>query len=211
MLNDEAHGLGEFRVVLQIVLGDFPFGEPLELMAHIVDPELILVRLYFNLSAPVVGGDGKMLGNIFSHFVVVDRYLYIASGQASIHDHSCKIIDCAAGIEDIVEMAAVAAGGLDELRRNPFILLYAEPTTPLEHTRDSLEKLLYMAENDLPFLYAPGMLRGGTAPVTLAGCLALANAESLTGLLIAQLKREGAPVVLGGGALVMDIRTSVGS
>jgi trimethylamine--corrinoid protein Co-methyltransferase len=115
------------------------------------------------------------------------------------------------GIRDIVDMAAAAAGGLDELRRNPTLVLYAEPTTPLVHTRESVEKLLFTAENNLPVLYAPGMLRGGTAPVTLAACLALANAESLTGLLVAQLKREGAPLVLGGGALIMDMRTMVSS
>jgi trimethylamine--corrinoid protein Co-methyltransferase len=115
------------------------------------------------------------------------------------------------GIRDIVDMAAAAVGGLDELRHNPTLILYAEPTTPLVHTRESVEKLLFMAENNLPVLYAPGMLRGGTAPVTLAACLALANAESLTGLLITQLKREGAPLVLGGGALIMDMRTMVSS
>jgi trimethylamine--corrinoid protein Co-methyltransferase len=115
------------------------------------------------------------------------------------------------GIRDIIEVAAIAVGGMDELSRNPCLILYAEPTTPLIHTRESLEKLLFMAENNLPSLYVPGMLRGGTAPVTLEACLALANAESLTGLLIAQLKREGAPLVLGGGALLMDMRTSVGS
>ncbi len=115
------------------------------------------------------------------------------------------------GTRDIVDMAAAAVGSLEELRRNPTVVLYAEPTTPLVHTRESVEKLLFMAENNLPVLYAPGMLRGGTAPVTLAACLALANAESLTGLLMAQLKREGTPVVLGGGALVMDMRTMVSS
>ncbi|HNS52743.1 MAG TPA: trimethylamine methyltransferase family protein [Anaerolineae bacterium] len=115
------------------------------------------------------------------------------------------------GIRDIASMAAAAVGGMDELRRNPTLILYAEPTTPLVHTRESVEKLLFMAENNLPVLYAPGMLRGGTAPVTLAACLAIANAESLTGLLVSQLKREGAPLVLGGGALVMDMRTMVSS
>ena len=115
------------------------------------------------------------------------------------------------GIKDIVEMAAIAVGGMDELRRNPNLILYAEPVTPLEHSEESIDKLLYMAGNNLPVMYVPGMLKGGTAPVTIAGCIALANAESLAGLLIAQLKREGAPVVLGGGALVMDMRTTVSS
>jgi trimethylamine--corrinoid protein Co-methyltransferase len=115
------------------------------------------------------------------------------------------------GLRDIVDMAAVAVGGKDVLCRNPCLILYAEPTTPLQHSRDAVAKLLTMAEHHLPVLYAPGMLAGATAPVTLAGSMALANAESLTGLVIAQLKREGAPLILGGGALVMDMRTMVGA
>jgi trimethylamine--corrinoid protein Co-methyltransferase len=113
------------------------------------------------------------------------------------------------GIRDIVDMAAAVAGDLDELRRNPFIMLYGEPITPLKHAKESVEKLLFMAQNALPAIYAPGMLSGATAPVTIAGCLALANAESLFGLVMAQLAREGAPFVYGGGALPIDMRTSV--
>ena len=113
------------------------------------------------------------------------------------------------GLQDIVDMAAAVAGDLDELRRNPFIILYAEPISPLKNAKEAVEKLLYMAENCLPFIYAPGMLSGATGPVTLAGCLALANAESLCGLVIAQLRREGAPFIHGGGILPMDMRTSV--
>ncbi len=116
-----------------------------------------------------------------------------------------------AGLKDIVAMAAEAAGGMAELQRKPFLILYGEPITPLKHAKESMEKLLYLAEHRLPMIYAPGMLRGATAPVTTAGCLALANAESLTGILIAQLKRQGAPVVYGGGAIPMDMKTSVGA
>jgi trimethylamine---corrinoid protein Co-methyltransferase len=112
------------------------------------------------------------------------------------------------GLRDIVSMAAAVRGGIEELRRNPFLILYAEPVTPLKHSQEAVEKLLFMAENYLPVIYAPGMLAGGTAPVTIAGCLALANAESLSGLVMAQLKRAGAPVIYGGGALPLDMRTS---
>jgi len=115
------------------------------------------------------------------------------------------------GLRDIVDMAASVTGGIDKLRRNPFLILYGEPITPLKHAKESMDKLLFLAENRLPMIYAPGMLRGATAPVTTAGCLVMANAEALTGLLIAQLKREGAPVIYGGGAIPLDMRTSVGA
>jgi len=116
-----------------------------------------------------------------------------------------------AGLKDIVEMASEAVGGLEVLQRKPFMILYGEPITPLKHATESMEKLLYLAERRLPMIYAPGMLRGATAPITTAGCLALANAESLTGLLIAQLKQVGAPVIMGGGAIPLDMKTAVGA
>jgi trimethylamine--corrinoid protein Co-methyltransferase len=46
---------------------------------------------------------------------------------------------------------------------------------------------------------------GGTGTVTIAGSLVQANAEALSGLLITQLIREGAPVIGAGGILYMDM------
>jgi corrinoid protein of di/trimethylamine methyltransferase len=51
-----------------------------------------------------------------------------------------------------------------------------------------LRKVLMMADRGLPFVYAPGPIEGASAPVTLAGSLAIANAEVLSGLAIAQLR-----------------------
>ena len=108
-------------------------------------------------------------------------------------------------LEDIIAMAEAVAGGEDDLRRNPFCALYSEPISPLTHAQESLEKLLYIAGKGLPVVYTPGMQIGGTTPVTLAGALVQANAEQLSGLLICQLIREGAPVICGGGILFMDM------
>jgi trimethylamine--corrinoid protein Co-methyltransferase len=49
------------------------------------------------------------------------------------------------------------------------------------------------------------MMIGGTGPVTVAGSLVQANAEQLSGVLITQLVREGAPVIGAGGILFMDM------
>jgi trimethylamine--corrinoid protein Co-methyltransferase len=113
--------------------------------------------------------------------------------------------DCAA----ITAMAAAAAGGVEQLRLNPTLLLYSEPTTPLQHTRTATEKLLYMAEQGLPVVHSPAPMMGGTAPVTLAGGLALGNAEVLSSLVIHQLKRAGAPFVYGSGLHHMDMKTTI--
>jgi trimethylamine--corrinoid protein Co-methyltransferase len=113
------------------------------------------------------------------------------------------------GLEDIVAMAECVAGGREALRMNPFLLAYLEPTSPLQHSEEALQKLLRMADLGLPVVFAPGAVDGGSSPVTAAGSLALAAAEVLSGLAIAQLRRRGTPVVFGTGSGPLDMRTLV--
>lgn len=108
-------------------------------------------------------------------------------------------------LEDIVEMAEAVAGGAEALRRSPFMALYSEPISPLVHAQESCEKLLFLASKGLPVVYTPGMMVGATAPVTIAGAIVQANAEQLSGLLITQLIREGAPMIGAGGILFMEM------
>jgi trimethylamine--corrinoid protein Co-methyltransferase len=128
-------------------------------------------------------------------------------------EHTAKpivlVCDDRADCEAITAMAAAAAGGMEQLRLNPTLLLYSEPTTPLQHTRTATEKLLYMAEQSLPVVHSPAPMMGGTAPVTLAGGLALGNAEVLSSLVMHQLKRSGAPFVYGSGLHHMDMKTTI--
>lgn len=119
------------------------------------------------------------------------------------------VCDDAADCEAITAMAAAAAGGLAELRLNPTLLLYSEPTTPLTHTETATDKLLFMAERGLPVIHSPAPMMGGAAPVTLAGGLALGNAEALSSLVIHQLQRPGAPFVYGVQAHHLDMRTTI--
>ena len=114
-----------------------------------------------------------------------------------------------AGLSDIYDMAVAVKGSAENFRRNPFIIHYAEPTTPLQHAPEPLQELLFCAEKGIPIVYIPSGVTGGTAPVTLAGALALSNAEFLSGLVIAQLKHKGAPIIYGGGASPMDMHTTV--
>jgi trimethylamine---corrinoid protein Co-methyltransferase len=112
-------------------------------------------------------------------------------------------------LKDIVQIAEIAAGGTVELAANPFMILYDEPSSPLQHSQDAIEKLLYLAQKRLPIIYAPAVMMGGTGPVTQAGAIIQANCETLSGLVIHQLKAKGAPFVMGGGIPPMDMKTSI--
>jgi trimethylamine--corrinoid protein Co-methyltransferase len=52
-------------------------------------------------------------------------------------------------------------------------------------------------------------MMGGTAPVTLAGAVALGNAELLSSLVMHQLKNQGAPFLYGHGVHNLDMKTMI--
>jgi trimethylamine--corrinoid protein Co-methyltransferase len=128
-------------------------------------------------------------------------------------EHTTKpivfVCDDRADCQAISAMAAAAAGGMERLRLSPTLLLYSEPSTPLKHSETATGKLLYMAEQALPIVHSPAPMMGGTAPVTLAGGLALGNAEVLSSLVMHQLKQPGAPFVYGSGLHHMDMKTTI--
>jgi trimethylamine--corrinoid protein Co-methyltransferase len=115
------------------------------------------------------------------------------------------------GLKDVLEIAALVAGGKKKLREKPFVFYYCEPIPPLSHPEASTEKLRISAENGIPVVYMPYCMLGGTAPITFAGALAQCNADVLTGLVISQLVHEGTPYIYGAMPSIMDMRTTVGS
>ncbi len=135
---------------------------------------------------------------------------YLAEFKAQVENSIKPIYFTAAAADDlayIIEMAAAIAGGKSELRQKPFIIHYAEPISPLTHSMGALEKLFMCSDAGIPLNYVPALLTGGTGPVTLAGGLAVANAESLSGLVIQQLYRRGAPMISGISVTPLDMRT----
>jgi len=139
-----------------------------------------------------------------------DRYAFLAM----VENTAKPIVFTAwdeSGLADIVAMAEIIAGEGVDLALNPFLLAYLEPTSPLQHSGPALRKLFLLADRGLPFVYAPGPLEGASAPMTPAGSLAMANAEVLSGLVIAQLRRRGTPFVWGSGSGPLDMRTMVGT
>ncbi len=107
----------------------------------------------------------------------------------------------------ILEMAAAVAGGMDNLRAKPFAMNFTQPTAPLQHSADGLSKMLACAEEGVPVVTIPGLMPGASAPVTMGGTCTLSLAEALSFLTIHQLKRPGAPVILGGGHGTFDMKT----
>jgi trimethylamine--corrinoid protein Co-methyltransferase len=112
-------------------------------------------------------------------------------------------------MKDIYRIAVAVAGGEDALREKPFFLQYAEPISPLFIIEESLQKVIFCAEKGIPVAYIPSPNPGGGGPVTLAGAVALGNAESLLGLIITQLIRPGTPFLYGMNTATLDMKSTI--
>jgi trimethylamine--corrinoid protein Co-methyltransferase len=114
------------------------------------------------------------------------------------------------GLRDVLAMAEAVSGGAGEQAARPTIGWYINVTRGLLLDEDAVGRLLFLAERGLPALWIPVTSGGTTGPVTLAGTLAVNHAGVLAGIVIAQLVREGAPVVVPGfGGDALDLRTTV--
>jgi trimethylamine--corrinoid protein Co-methyltransferase len=114
-------------------------------------------------------------------------------------------------LKDIVEIAKDLVGGKEELIEKPIFMYYAEPIPPMFNPFESNERLVVCAENGIPVVYMPYSMMGGTAPITPASALVQNNAEVLSGMVMTQIIREGAPYVYGSMPTVFDMKTTIGS
>jgi trimethylamine--corrinoid protein Co-methyltransferase len=111
--------------------------------------------------------------------------------------------------KDIYEMALLIAGSKDRFEQAPNVVQYSEPISPLLYYDPAVDKIIFCAENNIPQINFPAPQGGSTAPATIAGEIVQGSAESLSGLVLAQLVRPGAPFIYGAFATVMDMKTTV--
>jgi trimethylamine--corrinoid protein Co-methyltransferase len=104
------------------------------------------------------------------------------------------------------EMLAVVAGGDEELAKKPIAVFDVCPSPPLLWSENTSQNLIDCAHFSIPAQLISMPLAGATAPITLLGAVVQHAAESLSGIVIHQLAKSGAPIVWGGSPAVFDMR-----
>lgn len=137
-----------------------------------------------------------------------DRHQFLAMVKGTSKPLVITAVD-REGLADQYQMACEVLGGPEEFARLPLFVVYIEPSSPLNHSVEAVEKLLYSAEKGIPMIYTPCTMCGATAPMTMAGGMVQCLAECLVGVVLAQLRRKGAAVIIGGVESVMDMSTSI--
>ena len=155
---------------------------------------------YFNLNGGILAQPCDVPADK-SHLVM----LY----AAILHSDKCLIGMPAAGekIQEIMDMMALLCGGKERLIQKPRILIPISILSPLQIDEMGLQSILMAARHGQAMNISPAPAAGTTGPISLAGNLALANAETLAGIVIAQMIAEGTPVLFGLQASIADLKT----
>ncbi|MBT3263981.1 MAG: trimethylamine methyltransferase family protein [Acidiferrobacteraceae bacterium] len=109
---------------------------------------------------------------------------------------------------DALEMAKILYGEDDSaLAADPVFFINTNTNTPLVLDQEIAQGVLTFARAGQPICVTPFALAGAMAPVTMAGALALQNAETLAACALVQLVRPGCPYVYGSFTCNVDMRT----
>jgi trimethylamine---corrinoid protein Co-methyltransferase len=92
-----------------------------------------------------------------------------------------------------VEMAEVVAGNSHTLRSRPPLSSLICTIAPLAQDKGGMEAALVLAEAGLPVGFMSMANTGSTAPATLAGTIAVADAEIVAAMVLIQMAYPGAP------------------
>jgi len=106
-----------------------------------------------------------------------------------------------------LEIASAVAGGMEALKERPLISNFQCSISPLCYDREGLEAALIFARAGIPVGFMTMQVGCSTAPATLAGNLALGNAEIIAGMAALQIMYPGAPTFYGSCATVMELKS----
>jgi trimethylamine--corrinoid protein Co-methyltransferase len=126
--------------------------------------------------------------------------------QSSKHAQAMTVVD-AWNARATVEIAAEVAGGRQALRERPIVSTFQCSFSPLSYERSALEAAFVFGEAGIPTGFMDMTIGCGTAPATVAGNAALANAEVLAGITLFELFYPGTPTFYGSCSTMMELRS----
>lgn len=110
------------------------------------------------------------------------------------------------GFKPMHDMLVAIRGSERELAEKPLAIFDACPSPPLKWSNLTTQSLIDCARAGIPSELISMGMTGATSPVTIAGTLVQHVVENLSGLVICQLAKRGAPVIFGGSPSSFDMR-----
>lgn len=141
----------------------------------------------------------------------------VPSGGAGVISSAVSMLNCGKHLQDeiqnikelpyIIELCKAFLGSEQEvIDRKIYSATYCT-VAPLGHDKEMLEGTIGLTKYKAPVLIYPMPACGSTGPASLYSNIALANAESLSSLVIFQLATPGTPLIYGAALGRINIRT----
>lgn len=111
------------------------------------------------------------------------------------------------GLDFMERMLLAVRGGREALRGKPLAIFDCCPVAPLRWREECLKDIVRCARAGIPVEFISMPQPGLSAPMSLHAALVQHAAETLSGVVIAQLASPGAPVIYGGSPTSVDLRT----
>jgi trimethylamine---corrinoid protein Co-methyltransferase len=132
---------------------------------------------------------------------------YLANVTYSDRVYHCSAIGRNRALDGL-DIAAIARGKTREnVLDDPCALTIISVNSPRRFDEAMSEGLMAMSEFGQAVVVTPFTLMGAMTPVTLAAALTQQNAEALSGIVLSQLVKPGAPVVYGAFTSNVDMRS----
>lgn len=147
---------------------------------------------------PVVATDMPSSKSSFYEFLVTMAYCskHIQHGAASAEEARFQ-----------VEVASAVLGSEEELRKRPIFSDVCTPISPLRYDQGEAEALVVLSKAGVPLVHLTMGIAGSVSPVTVAGTLAIINAENLCGLTMCQIANPGSPSIYSSFSGVSDLKS----
>jgi len=91
----------------------------------------------------------------------------------------------------------------------PNMIALTDTISPLRTDDEIVDGIIEYVKEGFPVILSAEMMAGATGPVTLAGTLALQNAEILSHIVLCQKVNPGVPLIYGSTSSTMDMKTSM--
>ncbi len=142
------------------------------------------------------------------HMIMTDAHIKLSDktfmGSARGYDNA----------KDICEIAAIMFGGREEIEKTPVLNTLINSITPLMYDERMTGALMANAEYGQSCMVSSLVMSGSTGPVTMVETLAIQIAECLAGIVLTQLVKPGAPVIMGstsGPSDMVSMALSIGN
>jgi len=180
---------------------DFDTGE----RRYAVTKDLVAsLRLFEELPLGTVVWPNVVLGDIPAHSSDVRTALLSFMHSSKHIQHE---VHASAHVPYLLEGLAAILGSEEAVRqRKTFSVCYCT-IPPLTHDDEMCDACLELARFQVPILPYPMPACGSTGPASLRSDIAVANAESLSALVLFQMASPGTPIIYGSAAGITNFST----